>query len=372
MTILSTPHPSDPLRYPRDVNDKPSGGTAPEPEVGDVAAGVDGADPTIESSPARGRNATATTRSRRASRRRHGGATDGSAPTTEDSDDTAAAEASDSGAPGKADELRLRIGPLSAFMHAANNRPDVIDVLRKARRQLPGDPAFGDPLSVSGPGGARAVARAADRLVGDSPSAAREIGFGALQVWQAVLERLGRGKGTQEITVMFTDLVSFSSWSLTAGDEATLDLLRRVAQAIEPPIAERGGQVVKRMGDGVMAVFPSADRAVEAAISARRNLADITVGTYRPRMRIGLHTGSPREIGGDWLGVDVTIAARVMEAAGNGRMMISESTLAALDAETLSELGHTARPYRRSFFAAPLNGVPEDLRIYRVSSSQRA
>ncbi|MEU4314448.1 adenylate/guanylate cyclase domain-containing protein [Nocardia sp. NPDC024068] len=254
-------------------------------------------------------------------------------------------------------------------MNATNQRPDVIEVLRRARRQLPGDPAFGDPLSVSGPGGARAVARAADRLVGDNPSAAREIGFGALQVWQAMLERLGRGKGTEEMTVMFTDLVSFSSWSLTAGDEATLNLLRKVARAIEPPIAERGGHVVKRMGDGVMAVFPSADRAVEAAIAARRNLAEITMGTYRPRMRIGLHTGSPREIGGDWLGVDVTIAARVMEAAGNGRMMISESTLAALGPETLAELGHSARPYRRSFFAAPLSGVPEDLRIYRVSSS---
>ncbi len=368
MTILSTPTTADPLRYPRDVNEKPSGSTAPEPEVdNDTAARVGDEGPTVDPSPVRKNGDTATTRSRRGQRRRYGD-TAGSYPPVEVAGSTTAQDAVGTD-PGDVDEpARPRIGPLSAFMYAANNRPDVIDVLRKARRQLPGDPAFGDPLSVSGPGGARAVARAADRLVGDSPSAAREIGFGALQVWQAALERLGRGKGTQEMTVMFTDLVSFSSWSLTAGDEATLDLLRKVARAIEPPIAERGGQVVKRMGDGVMAVFPSADRAVEAAIAARRNLADITVGTYRPRMRIGLHTGSPREIGGDWLGVDVTIAARVMEAAGNGRMMISESTLAALEPETLADLGHTARPYRRSFFAAPLSGVPEDLRIYRVSS----
>ncbi|MFF0528456.1 adenylate/guanylate cyclase domain-containing protein [Nocardia amikacinitolerans] len=252
-------------------------------------------------------------------------------------------------------------------MNAANQRPDLIGVLRKAREQLPGDPSFGDPLSVSGPGGARAVARAADKLVGDTPSAAREIGFGALQVWQAMLERVGRGKGSEEITVMFTDLVAFSSWSLTAGDEATLELLREVAKAIEPPIAERGGRVVKRMGDGLMAVFPSADRAVRAAIQAKRNLADIDLRGYRPRMRMGLHTGSPREIGGDWLGVDVTIAARVMEAGGNGNTMISEATLQALEPETLAELGLTVKPYRRSFFAAPLSGVPEDLRIYRLS-----
>lgn len=258
-------------------------------------------------------------------------------------------------------------GQLSALMNAANQRPDLIGALRKAREQLPGDPSFGDPLSVSGPGGARAVARAADKLVGDAPSAAREIGFGALQVWQAVLERVGRGHGSEEITVMFTDLVAFSSWSLSAGDEVTLELLRVVAKAIEPPIADRGGQVVKRMGDGVMAVFTSADRALRAAVQAKCNLAEVDVRGYRPQMRIGLHTGTPREIGGDWLGVDVTIAARVMEAGGNGNTMLSEATLQSLAPETLGELGFVVKPYRRSFFAAPLSGVPEDLRIFRLS-----
>ncbi|WP_327121348.1 adenylate/guanylate cyclase domain-containing protein [Nocardia sp. NBC_01730] len=252
-------------------------------------------------------------------------------------------------------------------MNAANQRPDLIGALRKAREQLPGDPSFGDPLSVSGPGGARAVARAADKLVGGTPSAAREIGFGALQVWQAMLERTGRGQGSQEITVMFTDLVAFSSWSLSAGDEVTLELLRGVAKAIEPPIAERGGQVVKRMGDGLMAVFPSADRAVRAAVTARSNLADVRVRGYRPTMRIGLHTGSPREIGGDWLGVDVTIAARVMEAGGSGNTMLSEATLQALRPETLADLGFAVKPYRRGLFTAPLSGVPQDLRIFRLS-----
>lgn len=259
-------------------------------------------------------------------------------------------------------------GQLSAVVNAANQRNDIIGLVRKARENLPGDPAFGDPLSVSGPGGARAMARAADKLVGDSPSAARELGFGALQVWQAMLERVGKGRGTQEITIMFTDLVAFSSWSLSAGDEVTLDLLRRVAKAIEPPIVDRGGQVVKRMGDGVMAVFPSADRAVRAAVAAKENLSAVTVDGYRPQMRLGLHTGSPREIGGDWLGIDVNIAARVMEAGGNGNTMISGVTLDSLKPETLEELGMGVKPYRRSFFAAPLSGVPEDLRIFRLEA----
>ncbi|MEV0682812.1 adenylate/guanylate cyclase domain-containing protein [Nocardia sp. NPDC050378] len=256
---------------------------------------------------------------------------------------------------------------ISSKLQAANRRADVIGALRKARQQLPGDPAFGDPLSVSGPGGARAVARVADRIAGGAPTAAREIGFGALQVWQAALERVGRGRGTEEVTIVFTDLVGFSSWALAAGDERTLDLLRKVAKAIEPPIAERGGQVVKRMGDGLMAVFSSPDRAVRAALAARRNLEDVEVQGYKPRMRIGLHTGSPREIGGDWLGVDVNIAARMMEAGGNGNTMISSTTMAALRPETLTDLGVTAKLYRRNFWAAPLNGVPEDVKIFKLT-----
>jgi class 3 adenylate cyclase len=165
---------------------------------------------------------------------------------------------------------------------------------------------------------------------------------------------------------MFTDLVAFSGWSLSAGDEATLELLRRVASAIEPPIADRGGQLVKRLGDGVMAVFGSADRAVRAAVAAKESLAEVEAAGYRPQMRVGLHTGTPREIGGDWLGVDVTIAARVMEAAGNGNTMVSVSTLQGLRPDTLAELGMAVKPYRRSAFAAPLSGVPEGLRIFSL------
>ncbi len=257
---------------------------------------------------------------------------------------------------------------ISSKLQAANRRADVIGAVRKARQQLPGDPSFGDPLSVSGPGGARAVARVADKIIGGTPTAAREVGFGALQVWQAALERLGRGRGTEEVTIVFTDLVSFSSWSLAAGDERTLELLRKVAKAIEPPIAERGGQVVKRMGDGLMAVFASPDRAVRAAVAARRNLAQVEVEGYQPRMRVGLHTGSPREIGGDWLGVDVNIAARMMEAGGNGNTMLSSTTLEALRPETLAELGAGVKPYKRNFWAAPLNGVPEDVRIFKLTA----
>ncbi|WP_213573200.1 adenylate/guanylate cyclase domain-containing protein [Rhodococcus sp. USK13] len=252
------------------------------------------------------------------------------------------------------------------WVGALNRRPQLIEGLRRVRRALPGDPAFGDPLSTAGPGTARAVARVADRFLDHQPGASREMSLGALQVWQALLERTGRGRGTQEVTIVFTDLVGFSSWSLPAGDTATLALLRDVAKAIETPMVDRGGHVVKRMGDGVMAVFPSPDRAIDAVFAAQDALRNVEVDGYRPRMRVGIHTGVPRQLGSDWLGVDVTIAARMMELGGDGNVMASSATLSALQPGTLEELGISVKPWRRAFFAPAPSGVPSDLGIWRL------
>nr|WP_300397380.1 adenylate/guanylate cyclase domain-containing protein [uncultured Rhodococcus sp.] len=252
------------------------------------------------------------------------------------------------------------------WIRAVNRRPAVVDVIRRVRRVLPGDPTFGDPLSMAGPGSALAVARVADRFLDDEPGATREFGLGALQIWQAFLERTGRGHGERDVTIVFTDIVGFSTWSLGAGDADTLTLLRKVSKAVEPAVAAGGGHVVKRLGDGIMAVFYHPDKAVEAVVTARAALARVEVNGYTPTMRVGIHTGSPRQIGSDWLGVDVTVAARVMQAGGNGNVMISHTALDALPEGTLEELGLTTRPYRRGFFAPKLSGVPEDLKIVRL------
>jgi len=48
----------------------------------------------------------------------------------------------------------------------------------------------------------------------------------ALQVWQALTQGVTRRPATHEVTLVLTDLVGFSDWSLTAGDDATFKLLR--------------------------------------------------------------------------------------------------------------------------------------------------
>jgi adenylate cyclase len=190
----------------------------------------------------------------------------------------------------------------------------------------------------------------------EEPGVAGELGAAILQSWQRLAEAQGRGRGEVDVAVLFTDLVSFSEWALQAGDELAVELLHEVSQAIEPPILTRRGQVVKRLGDGLMAVFPDASSATEAAFDACGRVASVNVDGHRPRLRTGIHLGRPRKVGKDYLGVDVNIAARLAESAQPDEILVSDRTLRALDPESVSAT-------RRRFHA---RGAPADLLAHAV------
>ena len=94
----------------------------------------------------------------------------------------------------------------------------------------------------------------------DRPGVLGEAGLGTLQVVAVDLRGPGPRQGKTELAIVFTDLVDFSDWALDAGDTAAVELLRDVSVAIEPPVKSHDGEVVKRLGDGMMAVFKSAER----------------------------------------------------------------------------------------------------------------
>ena len=261
---------------------------------------------------------------------------------------------------------------LSGWLRDTNRNPNIIAAIRRARRALPGDPEFGDPLSAAGDSGPQAAARAADRLMPDRDAATREVSLATLQLWQAITERVSGRPANAEVTLVFTDLVSFSEWALQAGDDATLRLLRRVAQVSEPPMLDSGGQIVKRMGDGMMAVFTDPATAVRATLEALEAVNTVEVEGYTPRMRAGIHTGRPQRIGSDWLGVDVNVAARVMERATRGGLIVSGQTLDRVSVEDLESLGVNTKRVRRQVFAPRQSGVPTNLVMYRVTANRDA
>jgi adenylate cyclase len=244
---------------------------------------------------------------------------------------------------------------------AVDSNDRLVGLVRRLRAHLPGDKDFGDPLSTARFGHLAVANQQWTELTEDRPGVVREFGRGALQVWQSVLEARGRDRGEVQLTIVFTDLVNFSSWALRAGDDDTLALLREVAVAIEPPVKQRGGHVVKRLGDGMMAVFSSPQAAFDAIVAANTNLAEIRVAGYRPKIRAGMHTGNPRKLGGDYLGIDVNIAARVAQKATGGEILASQSTVALLDPQAVS-----ARR-KRTFALLRAKGVPDELEVFAVS-----
>jgi adenylate cyclase len=239
-----------------------------------------------------------------------------------------------------------------------DTNPQLLKVARWVRQRLPGDTDFGDALSTAGDEPSLVLARRLSELGAERPSAMRELGLGALQVWQGLAEAQGRGRGTREVTILFTDLVEFSAWALEVGDDPALELLRRVGACEEEAVTGHDGRVVKRLGDGMMAVFNDAASAVRAACEAREKVATVSAEGYQAQIRAGVHLRKPRKIGGDYLGVDVNIAARVAEQAKGGEVLISEPTCETLDLEGLS-YGRARR--------LKAEGAPRDLRVRSVS-----
>lgn len=257
--------------------------------------------------------------------------------------------------------LQLRFEPFKTFRAPArwlNERRSLSAAVRAWRELLPGDPEFGDPLSTSGNDPTQLLARRAYALNDGRWGIAGELGLAALQVAAWLSEDVAPGRGDDEVAILFTDLVNFSSWALEAGDSNSLGLLRRVDAAVSTALEECGGQVVKRLGDGTMAVFPDASRSVDAARNALVAGASVRAKGYKPELRAGLHYGTPRAIGGDYIGIDVNIAARLCEAARGNEILLSAAVRRQLD-------NKGSKLERRA--VEDLDGVPAALETYAVA-----
>lgn len=241
-----------------------------------------------------------------------------------------------------------------------NRNPRLLATVRGSRERALGDDEFVDLSSRRGRP-ADLAARQLVELRGDEHGLLGELGLSAIQAWQRFSERQDRGRGKVDVAIMFTDLVGFSSWALEAGDRSAIRLLGEVGEAVEPPILDRHGEIVKRLGDGLMAAFWDPSGAAEAAFEASGRISGIEVDGYRPRLRTGIHLGRPRRIGGDYFGVDVNVAARLADAAKPGEVLVSDHALDALEPGSV-------RAAKRRFKA---KGAPRELGAHAIEPPAR-
>jgi class 3 adenylate cyclase len=171
------------------------------------------------------------------------------------------------------------------------------------------------------------------------------------------------------ITVMFCDLVGSTSLAAKLDAEDWRNLVNAYLDEASKAVTGFGGHVLKRLGDGLMALFGypqaqenDAERAVRAALAIQRALAGINarnVGKVGPELsaRIGLESGSVVvEATGEVFGDAPNVAARVQTVAEPASVLITMNVQRQVAGLFVAE----------EQGARELKGVSEPVQLFRI------
>ena len=127
------------------------------------------------------------------------------------------------------------------------------------------------------------------------------------------------------LTVLFTDVEASTSLTQRLGDAKAREVLREHERITREALRAHSGTEVKSLGDGFMASFSSATRALECAIAIPRAFAEHNQSAEEPiRVRIGLNAGEPIAEEADLFGTAVILAARIAAKAEGGEILASD------------------------------------------------
>ncbi len=176
---------------------------------------------------------------------------------------------------------------------------------------------------------------------------------GATQQRSPPLEGARTPSGT--VTILFLDIVDSTALTEKLGDAAFRELSRDLETVLRTAIREHGGSLVegKVLGDGVMATFASASRAIEAALACNEAAAKTEL-----RLHLGLHAGDVIDEGDNVYGGAVNLASRVCAISEPGEVLVSE---------TVRALARTSAGVRfEDRGVHELKGIEEPQRLFAV------
>lgn len=158
-------------------------------------------------------------------------------------------------------------------------------------------------------------------VVGDDPWIGLDV---------AGIRSYGRadGVGPERVlaSIVMTDIVDSTRQASELGAARWRDLVAEHNSTASSTIETHHGRLVKTTGDGVLARFDGAERAVRGAIGLRAASAALGLA-----IRCGIHTGEVEVSADDLRGLAVHTAARVMAVAGPGEILVSATVLDLLD-----------------------------------------
>ena len=132
-------------------------------------------------------------------------------------------------------------------------------------------------------------------------------------------------------TILFTDIVDSTARLSEIGDAAWRRLVLQHNQVMRVELDRFRGREMGTTGDGFLALFDGAARAVRCANAMTRVVGDLDI-----RIRAGLHTGEVAIAGGQARGLAVHAAARVAGLAEPGEVLVSSTTRDLLDGSGLT------------------------------------
>jgi class 3 adenylate cyclase len=144
--------------------------------------------------------------------------------------------------------------------------------------------------------------------------------------------RTAVGSGERSLgSILFTDIVDSTATAERLGDAGWRELLRQHNERLQFDVDRYRGRLIKWTGDGILALFDGAERAVRCAATASASARGLGI-----EIRAGVHTGEVERIPGDVRGVAVHAASRIMSLAGAGEILVSGTTFDLLSGSGLA------------------------------------
>ena len=123
-------------------------------------------------------------------------------------------------------------------------------------------------------------------------------------------------------SILITDIVDSTRLAGELGATRWSDLVAEHNRKASNAIDRHRGRLVKTTGDGVLAAFDGAERAVRAAVAIRTAAAELDL-----EIREGIHSGEVQVTSDDVRGIAVHTAARIMSLAGPGEILVSATVM---------------------------------------------
>jgi class 3 adenylate cyclase len=187
-------------------------------------------------------------------------------------------------------------------------------------------------------------------VVGDAPWVS--VDFEAMRSYGRTIE----DRGDRFLTSMlFTDIVGSTALAATLGPSKWKELLAQHNERAERVIDRHHGRLAETTGDGLLALFDGAERAVRSAIAVREAMKALDL-----EIRQGVHTGEIELVGGSVRGIAVHLAARIMALAGPGEILVSSTVRDLVDASGLAFLDRGAHELKGFSGARQVFAVVEE------------